>query len=166
VQQFCKLFNWTFDGNKFNIEEQNPESLHQNLWNRCDEGISTCSNHAERINRVCNQNTKNVQRLISRISTVLKIIDDKSRTSIQSPNRQAKEMLAFLTKRSEQLDLPSLDECNFPRCNWGEIYTRRYNIAKFPCLHTVKTTNVNFTSLRCLTPFATQSKIKIWISFF
>jgi hypothetical protein len=161
VRQFCDLFNWEFDGVKFTIKDNDPNHLYQNLWNRCDEGISTCSNHAERINRVCNKDTKYIQRFISKLAAVLKIIDDKCKTTISTPNRQGMEMLTFLAKRADELNLPVLDQCNHPGCQWGEIYSKRYNVNNFPCLHTAKSANVVFPPLPPLNPFITIPEIHI-----
>jgi hypothetical protein len=86
IHKLCNLFNLRFENEKFQAASDD-HNFSQALWVRGVLGVSTCSNHSERINRTCNAKTKKLQSISERLSQIFNVILQKLSTTLESPNR-------------------------------------------------------------------------------
>jgi hypothetical protein len=151
IHQIEKLFLWHFDGETFTVNEADL-TFPQALWVRQALGVTTCSNHEERINRTCNSRTHPFLNLVRRLHEMFIIVQERFDSATRGTFRQAHEVLTNLAKRAEELSLEDLDSCPFPQCQWGEIYSNRFGIHQFPCLHTARSAQVSYPTMPIYTP--------------
>jgi hypothetical protein len=158
VAKLCNLFNFQFANEKFSSLSDN-HNFEQALWNRAAFGISTCSNHSERINRTCNEKTANLQNLIECLSKIISVLTKKLSKTKESPNRQAKEQYDYLKKLAETQNIEQSQVGNCQKCQWGFIYSKRYGIQNFPCKHTVLQVEIRYPEKPVFSSTITGTKI-------
>jgi hypothetical protein len=134
-----RLFNWTYDSSVMEFRPRDPENIDfaQALWNRSEYRVSTCSNHVERLHRTCNEAARTCLTLVHRLQQVIKVINEKFARVRTNPNFQAKEKFKSLRAKAKDIHLPASSQCTRAACHWGEIYSKRFGIDSFPCLHRV-----------------------------
>ena len=44
------------------------------------------------------------------------------------------------------MEIPQFKQCPC-NCGWGEVYSNRFGISNFPCVHTIKYCNIEFNNL-------------------
>jgi hypothetical protein len=86
IKKLCKLFRFQFLNEKFEMVSED-HNFPQALWIRGADGVSTCSNHSERINRTCNAKTKSLQNITDFLYQIIDIILEKLAKTISSRNR-------------------------------------------------------------------------------
>jgi hypothetical protein len=125
------------------------------------DGVSTCSNHSERINRTCNEATKNIRNITECLSQIISVIRNKLNTTLESPNRQAKKQLQFLKELAKLQNIHQAQTCTNANCDWGFLYSRRYGIQNFPCKHTAVDSEVIYPVSPTFTSSIANSEINV-----
>ena len=133
INKFIEIFGFEF---KNGMVLQGESTNHKNaLWMRSPFGVSTCSNHVERLHLSLNNATKNFKSKVMRLNQILikltKYYDNYSKRS----RRQARELYSHLkeVENNPNNEIVQTKNCN---CGWSEIYTCRFGI-EFPCIHKV-----------------------------
>ena len=62
----------------------------------------------------------------------------------QKSRVQAKKLLEKMRIKALQQNIQQIKNCN---CGWGEIYSNRFGIPNFPCLHTVLNEKIEIQNL-------------------
>jgi hypothetical protein len=158
-----KLFNWEFAEGNFYPPYDNL-NFKQALWNRSPYGVTTCSNHVERIHRTCNTATKLLKDPLCKLKKLIEIIELRFEHAFANPNKQAKSMLTYLQHKATKLDFPKRsfgqrDSCNIAHCNWSLIYSNRFQIPNFPCIHTCRNIQVVFENHIPFTEFIPEDRL-------
>lgn len=97
-------------------------------------GISTCSNHIERIHRTLNLKTSTFRSLSKRFAETINTINSYYNNYSVNSRRQVKKTLSKMEAEAKKFNYNKKITCD---CGWEEIYTYRYGINNFPCIHTV-----------------------------
>jgi hypothetical protein len=145
LDKFCGIFELRFGDAGFIFIKEDGDFF-QALWNRAPFGVSSCSNHVERIHRTCNQRVSDLKKFSVRLNEVIKVIQERFEAFQHANHAQAKDLLKKMKKRASRHGIEQHDECPFPSCKWGGIYTTRFHIP-FPCMHTVERMQVVFTKI-------------------
>jgi hypothetical protein len=149
IQQLSSLFDFNWDSDsKIFLTKDDATVFAQSLWTRAQYGISTCSNHVERIHRTCNTILSSTRSPLRRIGKVIKILSKRFEMANQFLHRQAKEKFSFLFKRATEYNLPALHVCPHSYCLWSFVYSKRFGIKLFPCLHTARTAAIDQLTFR------------------
>jgi hypothetical protein len=135
-----KLFNLNLSDGEF-TPKMDPIDFTQALWNRAGFGVSTCSNHIERMHRTCNAATKLLKDPLQKLKAIILQIDLRFENAFSNPHKQAKATLVQMQKKAAKLNIPkgaiAVDNlCFHPYCNWSSVYSNRFQIRNFPCIHT------------------------------
>lgn len=143
TNQFIKIFGLNINNNTIKSYSSN----HSNgLWNRQLIGISTCSNHIESLHRALNTlvaNTKNINKKTNLVfAKIIEMIDNFERNS----RKQAVKLLKHLSSKAEEMEIPQFAQCNC-NCGWDEVYSNRFGINNFPCIHSIKLSNLQLNNL-------------------
>jgi hypothetical protein len=157
VSIITALFEFDFHDSYFIPQDQFNISYPQALWSRKEKGISTCSNHVERLHRTINAKTKRINDRVTCIGEILKVIDDRFKSAAKFNGRQGKEKFKSLQKLAEQLNLPPIDDCPVAGCGWSEIYSKRFGVNNFPCIHMVKKATLNTPEKKSFSNFTEKS---------
>jgi hypothetical protein len=152
-RKLCTLFLFQFSNDQFVPIDPDRPDFPQALWNRTNSGVSTFSNHVERIHRSCNKVTRNFSNLVRRIEQVLSVLQTKWRKVREAPHKQSKFTFQSLKKQAAKLQLRAVPECPNATCNWAEIYSRRFGVDEFPCLHNCLTKTIEEMTFPILSDF-------------
>ena len=60
---------------------------------------------------------------------------------------QAQKLLWSFQKKALKNNLDVYEQCPF-NCNWGKIFSNRFNIENFPCKHTAKNAEIAFNTIK------------------
>jgi hypothetical protein len=166
IHKISDLFNLIYNYNTKLFSQADPDSADfaQAIWNRKDFRASTCSNHSERINRTCNKRTGTLTKPVRRLERVFEVLDDKFKSVQSKPNKQSKEKLKSLQKKAAELHLPDIAECPVENCEWHDIYSKRFGVDGFPCLHEAlsrKLEEMVFPAIRPLYDSTDSSSVKV-----
>jgi hypothetical protein len=140
--QGCALFSRTFG---FTVAPDSVVSIvtpdpfeSQALWGtRGDDGVSTCSNHIEGLHGRLNHSVaaRRVLALHRRFQCIVDHLTIKTQETrlfmLRSPRRKWDELVRLA---KEQKQNPERKECD---CGWGRVYSQRFGIPEFPCVHTI-----------------------------
>lgn len=144
AKQFTKIFSLNLDNNNM---IQFYSSNHPNgLWNRQLIGISTCSNHIESLHKALNTLTASSKNIYKRTNIVISKLEDMINNFEVNSRRQAVKLLEYMNKKAEEMEIPQYKQCPC-NCGWGEVYSNRFGISNFPCVHTIKYCNIEFNNL-------------------
>jgi hypothetical protein len=64
-------------------------------------------------------------------------------------------------KHAKDLNLPPLNKCLESKCGWGKIYSRRFGVKNFPCIHSVQNAILNFPERKTFSNFIENSVCEI-----
>ena len=145
LNKFVKIFDLKVlnDGHVFSNENINYQHA---LWNREEFGISTCSNHIERLHRSLNEKVEPKHSISSWLLTVMYHITSLQQSFSSNSRKQAKSLISEMKHYAQ-----NHGQCNeiCPHaCNWNIIYFHGFNINGFPCKHTVLTSSINFVDIQ------------------
>ena len=145
LQKFASIFNLIInEGHVF----QNFQTDHENgLWKREGFGVSTCSNHVERLHRTMNGKIQKNQDILKRLMIVIQEIHRYYYEFEENSTKQAESLLRKFKEKAKKKDLPTLDDCPY-NCNWGIIYSHRFNTERFPCKHTARNSSVSIKPIK------------------
>lgn len=152
--KFIKIFELSLNNDQIVI--QSNGSIYKNgLWWRSPFGISTCSNHIERLHLTMNNATKSIRNLSKRLNIVItELYKCYNNYSINS-RRQVYDVINKLLEISNRNPDLSKDNCH---CSWKHIYENRFGIPNFPCVHTVHNIdNFNVDNLETPKTYDTQN---------
>jgi hypothetical protein len=132
IQVFCRIFGLA-------IDDQNHVSVvdrdcfrKQALWGgRFPNGVAACTNHVEGLHARLNDQTQLRHILPRKFALLVELLRKKAKKFDGAVFQAAKKKLAELTKTNREI--PEQPTCD---CGWSEIYSKRYEIANFPCSHT------------------------------
>ena len=151
LKKFINIFNFALSSDNL-IQVREFDHPH-GLWKRANFGISTCSNHIERLHRTLNQKVSLNQSILSRLSIVFSELHEYYIHFEENSRRQALYVYKKLQKNAEKNNYYELDNyyelkaCPFD-CKWGEIYSHRFGIDNFPCTHHIYGTNIEFKNIK------------------
>ena len=132
VRKFQKIFLMIMFG--YNLIPLTYD--HKNgIWNRAFYGVSTCSNHIERLHRTLNQKTSNIKKIHLRFNIVISELFNYYNTFEERSRDQANYSLNKFRKYSQKHCCSVQNICPH-NCGWGLIYSYRFGISNFPCKHT------------------------------
>jgi hypothetical protein len=108
------------------------------IWDRIDQAIARCTQHAERFHGIVNSMLRPKMSFIDRLHVLHKEITTRFETYNKPegpPRRQLSEMIAAMRKEASETQK---EECTLPKCvQHSRIMNARFNITNFPCRHTV-----------------------------
>ena len=134
IQKFINIFNLNFNNNQI---YQNDIIDHKNgLWRRAPYGISSCSNHIERLHRTLNEATAGSYSITKKHSIVISEITKYYSNYSEKSRNQVKKTVKKLIERANNSKNSDIERktCS---CGWSEIYSCRFGIPNFPCIHTI-----------------------------
>ena len=145
VEKFVRVFDLKISNG---LIENNYVANHRHgLWNRSMLGISTCSNHVERLHRTLNEKTNHSQSILTRLSIVFNEIHQYYFNFEENSRRQSILLYKKFLKNANKKNYEENQTCPFD-CNWGQIYSDRFGIANFPCKHTVLGVSIDFQNIK------------------
>jgi hypothetical protein len=109
------------------------EDFQHGIWHRISDGISSCSNHAERFHRVVNHH------LPARASLPLRlcVIRDQMNAKYEKFGSQGKEQFQDIVRHLRECHAPATSPCPNVYCaDFVEIMKHRFGLGSFPCKHT------------------------------
>lgn len=106
------------------------------IWNRMNYGVSTCSNHIERLHRTMNESTSNIRSVKNRFNIVIKKLFDYYNNFEINSRKQAEHLLKKFYDYANKHDFDVNISCPY-NCGWNTIYSYRFGIKDFPCVHTI-----------------------------
>jgi hypothetical protein len=135
-QLFCRTFGLVIGAGGLVISGPSDPFRAEAIWgDRAAAGVSTCSNHVEGLHSRLNAATGGIRLPHRRMKEIVDALTAKAAEfrseALRSPRRKFNELRE--AARAARLD-PTRDSCN---CGWGGIYTARFALARFPCVHTV-----------------------------
>ena len=133
VLKFIQIFGLEMHDGKV---IQGKTTNHKNgLWCRAPFGVSTCSNHIERLHRTLNESTQKSRSIAKKFFIVITQLKSYYSNYSEHSRRQAKELLKKLINVASDSSkrIVTKSSCE---CGWGDIYTCRFG-TEFPCVHTV-----------------------------
>ena len=150
LKKFINIFNFSISSDNL---IQIREFDHPNgLLNRANFGISTCSNHIERLHRTLNQKVSLNQSILTRLSIVFNELHEYYINFEENSRRQAYYVYKKLKKNAEKNNYFGLNNCESKtcpfNCKWGEIYSHRFGIDNFPCAHQISGADIEFTNIK------------------
>ena len=129
IKKFVKVFQLSISEKN---EIINTEYDHEHgLWNRQQYGVSTCSNHIERLHRTMNTAVKGISCVHLRLSIVISSLEKYCENFEKNSRKQAKKLFMKLQNKGKENNLK--DCCG--KCGWSAIYSNRFGIEGFPCVH-------------------------------
>jgi hypothetical protein len=138
-------------------------NFEQALWNRAAYGVSTCSNHVERIHRTCNGATKLLRHPLRKLKTVIEVIETRFDNAFRNPHKEAKSMLAYIQNQASKFDLSkrkfNQSRCQISHCEWSAIYSNRFEIPNFPCIHNCIDVELVFLAHSAFAEFVPEERI-------
>lgn len=143
VKQFAKIFGLYI--NNENMLQLKSSNHRNGLWNRQILGISTCSNHIESLHKQLNSEVLNYKNIYIRTSIVLTHIMNFTINYSKNSRRQVNKLLKKLMDNAKKLEIKQVIKCE--KCGWGEVYTNRFGIENFPCIHTILNCKIQFDDL-------------------
>jgi hypothetical protein len=102
----------------------------QAMWTRNNYGVSTCSNHVERLHRQLNAAIKGLRNFARRLAIVIATLSQRFESASRFTHRQARKTLVMLSKYTGE----RAAECE-QQCGWGAVYSARFGFRGFPCKH-------------------------------
>ena len=142
IKQISNIFNLAIKDNFLQIP---LVCDHENgIWKRQKFGVSTCSNHIESLHKTLNVISYNLSNIHRRFDGVIKKILNIYTDFPQKSRIQAYKLLNRLRHKAAQDNIKQVITCN---CGWGEIYSNRFGIPNFPCLHTILGFNYELQNL-------------------
>ena len=131
VEKFRNIFEFKLLDNKLVAVDDHQHGI----WHRMEYGISTCSNHIERLHRTLNEAVSEMRSIYRKLDAVLsKLFDYFNNFSTNSRN-QAIKLLNKFKKKKKKHNFNNCNECPH-QCGWSNIYSNRFGIPNFPCIHT------------------------------
>jgi hypothetical protein len=114
------------------------DDFEHGLWHRIRDGISSCTNHAERFHGVVNnklaRKPHTPQSFVIRLAAVRDCIHRKWKNYGEGRPRQIRHVLFHL----RSCRAPQVSECLDPDClDYQVIMASRYGLGAFPCRHTI-----------------------------
>ena len=119
IKKFVQIFELEFSNGI--ITQSNTTDFQNALWNRSLLGISTCSNHIERLHRTLNEKTSGKRSIIERLFICINEINNYYINFEKNSRKQAKSLLNKLIKKAKK-NKYDFKKCPFD-CHWGEIYS-------------------------------------------
>jgi hypothetical protein len=111
------------------------------IWHRIAEGVSSCSNHAERFHGVINQHLEGKISFVERLCLITEQIQKRWK-EYPLPRyhfRQLKDAVAALRKCNAQ----QRDACDCQAClAYRAVMNSRFGIRNFPCRHTLSSWSI------------------------
>jgi hypothetical protein len=74
-KKICEIFNFQKANHEFRVIDKDNPTFQHALWERQASGVSTCSNHVERIHRTCNETINAGTRLVPRLRKLFEVIN-------------------------------------------------------------------------------------------
>jgi hypothetical protein len=141
AERFCQTFGFTLlsDGScRANaIDPFEAEAL----WGeRGQAGVSACTNHVEGLHARLNAATSDVRLISRRLKRMVDVIWQKAERFSADAHRSAKRKFTQMLAEAKRHDYDS-SECE---CGWSSVYSRRFGIDNFPCVHTCQQNPVDF----------------------
>jgi hypothetical protein len=104
------------------------------IWRRAADGISTCSNHAERFHRTVKKRARHFLLLSHRLSILVDCINEKFERYQTANHRQ----LRYIIKNLRNKHATPNANCQNPKCvHRRTMIAQRFGLATFPCKHQV-----------------------------
>ena len=151
IEKFLKIFNFQFENGE--IVQLSNTTYINSLWYRVPYGISTCSNHLERLHRTLNFLTTKEKNIHQRLYIILQELFNYFYNFPKKSRTQAKKMLKHMLKASKNPNNCIIQKENC-QCGWSEIFSIRYGIENFPCIHNIsfKANELNIIDLPNINP--------------
>jgi hypothetical protein len=139
LKAFCKFFGLVKNEEGEIIIGEPDKFSEQALWTRGPCGVTTCSNHIERLHLEGNKAVRGIRSIVKRCHKLLKVCTARFEAGRKFDHRKALERLAELRKEQKKANIsPCADHSAVAEeCNWELIYSVRYGADVFPCIHTV-----------------------------
>jgi hypothetical protein len=148
LTKFCSIFGFKRDPKLIVVENEDAALDHRHgLWHRCEMGVSTTTGHQERLHETFNSVTKDCHLFHLRLQNVVDEIMKLYETFTEKCGRQAKSTLKYLKDEARKRGLPGTAKCTVQGCGWSRIFSYRFGIENFPCIHTAGTSKVEFGSV-------------------
>jgi hypothetical protein len=133
---FCRTFGLTIGAGGVLCSSSSDMFRAEVIWGeRAAAGVSTCSNHVEWLHSQLNAATGGIRLPHRRLKEIVDVLTAKAAEfrseGLRPPRRKFRELRE--AARAAGMDA-TRDSCD---CGWGQIYARRFGLARFPCLHTV-----------------------------
>jgi hypothetical protein len=107
----------------------------QALWIRAIWGVTTCSNHIERLHRELNSAVENMQSLFHRLGCICQALVNRFEAACRMKHDQAMKLARRFSRIDGRKDVCAKAQAGL--CGWSDIYSKRFGIPGFPCPHTV-----------------------------
>ena len=144
LNKFMNIFNLKIVDNlietKYDIDHMNG------LWHRQKLGISTCSNHIERLHRTMNEKISPNQSINQRILIVINELRKHYDNFSENSCKQAKYLFNKFKENAIKKHYSNCLTCPY-NCEWSEIYSNRFGIKNFPCKHIVLSKEIEFDNI-------------------
>lgn len=142
VEKFRNIFDLYYFGNHLI-----STSDHQHgLWNRMEDGVSTCSNHIERLHRTLNESVSGIHLIHRKLHIALSKLFDYFYNFEDKSRNQVYKLLNKFKKHEKKHNISVTNQIPC-KCGWDSIYSHRFGIPSFPCIHTISTFNGEFKKL-------------------
>jgi hypothetical protein len=143
AERFCRLFGFAVLPDGHCVSEAEDPFEAGALWGeRGAMGVAACTNHVEGLHGRLNAATANVRSVARRLKSVVEVLCQKAKQFQADAHRSAKRTLAQLVAEAQQRG------CNFTECEcgWSSVYSHRFGIDGFPCVHTCQQHPVDFAA--------------------
>ena len=139
-EKILRVFNLDLIDNE--VVQSSCISNNNSLWARAPFGISTCTNHIERIHRTLNCVTSKQNEIHIRLEIVFHELLKYFLNFSKNYRTQARKTLKNLLKTAANPNncIIQNNNCN---CGWSEVYSALYGIPNFPCIHRVSMVDMN-----------------------
>jgi hypothetical protein len=143
--QLKKLINYfpiLFAHNKFERDLSRSLSFDECLWKRSESHVTSCSNHIERLHRTIKDKISTNMPMMKKVVIAINELTQRFIRALTNPGSQALKFYSKLKKRAIDQNLPKTNTCTHPNCNWSYIFSQRFGITGYPCIHTVQSIEI------------------------